>query len=61
MAIFLAASDETKGANAFASYHYAGWIATEPDWSQFFTTAWQERVLDGPPKIPYMHMTEMRG
>jgi hypothetical protein len=30
------------------------------DWSRFFAPAWQERVLDGPPSIPYLHMTEMR-
>jgi hypothetical protein len=60
MAVFLAASDEASGANAFTLCHYAGWVAPEPDWSQFFTPAWQERVLDGPPKIPYLHMTEMR-
>jgi hypothetical protein len=60
MAVFLAASDESSGANAFGMYHYAGWIAPLPDWSLYFTPAWQERVLDGPPKIPYLHMTEMR-
>jgi hypothetical protein len=60
MAVFLAASDETSGANAFGLYHYAGWIAPEPDWSRFFNPAWQQRVLDGPPTIPYLHMTEMR-
>lgn len=60
MAVFLAASDETSGGNAFSMYHYAGWIAPEPDWSFYFRPAWQERVLDGPPNIPYLHMTEMR-
>jgi hypothetical protein len=60
MAVFLSASDETTGANQFAPCHYAGWVAPEPDWSLFFTPAWQERVLDGPPNIPYLHMTEMR-
>jgi hypothetical protein len=60
VAVFLAASDETSGANAFALYHYAGWIAPVPDWWNYFTPAWQERVLDGPPKIPYLHMTDMR-
>jgi hypothetical protein len=58
MAVFLAASDETTGGNAL--YHHAGWIAPVPDWWHFFTPAWQERVLNGPPKIPYLHMTEMR-
>jgi hypothetical protein len=60
MAVFVAASDETTGGTALSPYHYAGWIAPEPDWSNFFAPAWQERVLDGPPKIPYLHMTEIR-
>lgn len=60
MAVFVAASDETSGGNVFSVYHYAGWIAPEPDWTLYFAPAWQERVLDGPPKIPYLHMTEMR-
>jgi hypothetical protein len=60
MAVFLAASDETSGGNIFAPYHYAGWLAPEPDWTRFFTPAWRERVLDGPPKIPYLHMTDIR-
>jgi hypothetical protein len=60
MAVFLAASDETSGGNALSMYHFAGWIAPEPDWSFYFTPAWKERVLDGPPRIPYLHMTEIR-
>jgi hypothetical protein len=60
MAVFLAASDETSDGNALSMYHYAGWIAPEPDWSFYFTPAWQERVLEGPPRIPYLHMTEIR-
>src|SRR6267378_5096898 len=58
MAVFVAASDETNSANGL--YHYEGWLASESDWTRFFTPAWQERVLDGPPQIPYLHMTEMR-
>lgn len=60
MAVFVAASDETGGGDISTPYHYAGWIAPEHDWSNHFLPAWQERVLDGPPKIPYLHMTEIR-
>ena len=60
MAVFLAASDETSGANAFALYHYAGWIAPVPDWWHYFTPVWYERVLEGPPRIPFLHMTDIR-
>jgi hypothetical protein len=57
---FLAASDETSGATHISDFQYMGWLAPEQDCWQFFTRAWQERVLDAPPKIPYLHVTEMR-
>jgi hypothetical protein len=60
MAVFIAASDETSGGDTSSPFHYAGWIAPEPDWTLYFTPAWQERVLVGPPEIPYLHMTDMR-
>jgi len=30
------------------------------DWYEYFAPAWQERVLDTKPKIPYLHMTDIR-
>lgn len=60
MAIFVAASDESAGSDEHSLFLFAGWIGPEKDWSQFFVPAWQERVLDGPPRIPYLHMTEIR-
>ena len=60
MAVFVAASDESTGKNHLSPFHYIGWIASEPDWYNFFAPAWQSRVLDGPPPIPYLHVTEMR-
>lgn len=35
-------------------------MGPEEDWSRFFTPAWDERVLVGPPRIPYLHMTDIR-
>ena len=32
----------------------------ETDWYSYFAPAWQERVLDAKPSIPYLHMTEIR-
>ena len=60
MTVFLAASDESSGATSSSDFQCTGWLAPEQDWSQFFIPAWRERVLDGPPKIPYLHVTEMR-
>jgi len=60
MAVFVAASDETSGKDENSIYHYSGWVAPEQDWSLYFTPAWQEQVLNGPPEIPYLHMTDIR-
>lgn len=60
MAVFVSASDENAGKNERDTFLFAGWVAPEEDWSRFFAPAWQERVLDGPPAIPYLHMTEIR-
>jgi hypothetical protein len=60
VAVFISASDETAGECSDSDFQIMGWIAPELDWSQFFAPAWQERVLDGPPKIPYLHVTDMR-
>src|SRR5437867_6435711 len=60
MAVFVSGSDETSGKTQRDSFLFAGWVAPEEDWSRYFAPAWQERVLDGPPIIPYLHMTEMR-
>lgn len=60
MAVFVAASDESSGKSERDPFYFAGWLAPEEDWSRFLTPAWQERVLDGPPQIPYLHMTEIR-
>ncbi len=60
MAVFVSGSDESAGKNQRDTFLFAGWVGPEQDWSQFFAPAWQERVLDGPPKIPYLHMTDIR-
>jgi hypothetical protein len=60
MAVFVSASDESAGSNQLDQFLMAGWVANEWDWSNIFTPAWQRLVLDGPPKIPYLHMTDIR-
>lgn len=60
MAVFVAASDESAGKDRRDQFTFAGWIANERDWSEIFSPAWQGLVLDGPPKIPYLHMTDLR-
>jgi len=60
MAVFISASDEAAGKNQRDPFLFAGFVAPEKDWSRFLAPAWQERVLDGPPSIPYLHMTDIR-
>src|SRR5689334_19334212 len=59
MAVFISASDEYSGSDGSGSFLFAGYIGPEKDWSDFFVPAWRQRVLDGPPTIPYLHMTEI--
>jgi hypothetical protein len=60
MAIFVSASDEHSGKDRHGNFFFGGWLAPEEDWSRFFAPAWQERVLNGAPRIPYLHMTDIR-
>jgi hypothetical protein len=60
MAVFVAGTDESAGKDHRSMYFRGGFVAPERDWSEWFAEAWQERVLSGPPEIPYLHMTEIR-
>jgi hypothetical protein len=57
MAVFLSASDETLGEGLF---HHAGYVAPIESWVDVIVPAWQEKVLNGPPKIDEFHMTDIR-
>jgi hypothetical protein len=59
MAVFIAASDETVGADHRSPFMRCGFLAPENDWS-LFAEQWESRVLAGPPRIPYLHMTDIR-
>lgn len=59
MAVFVAFSDESDVGNAQGEFFMGGYVADEKEWP-WVVKAWVERVLDGPPRIPYLHMTEIR-
>jgi len=59
VSVFVSYSDEAGIADPSGEFLVAGYVAPEGEWP-FVASAWQERVLDGPPKIPYLHMTEIR-
>jgi hypothetical protein len=47
------------GADHRSPFMRCGFLAPENDWS-LFSEQWDMRVLVGPPRIPYLHMTEIR-
>lgn len=55
MAVFICAADESYDSGNF---FYGGFAAPVTDW-EGFARAWNERVLQGPPQIPYLHMTDI--
>lgn len=59
MGVFIAASDETSGADHRSRFMNCGFLAPEEEWS-LFSEKWDAKVLAGPPRIPYLHMTEIR-
>jgi len=60
MAVFVSFSDESSGKTERDTFLFGGWIGPLHDWDDFFVPAWDERVLAGPPRIPYLHVTDMR-
>jgi hypothetical protein len=60
VANFICASDESSDQNPRSRFFYGGFAASVADWEDIFAPAWAERVLDGPPTIPYLHMTDIR-
>lgn len=60
MAVFVSASDESDGGHHRSKFWYGGWVMPKSDWEKYFAPAWQERVLRPHPKIPFLHMTDIR-
>jgi len=59
LAVYVAYSDEAAIAGSEGEFLVAGYVAAENEWP-WMERAWQDRVLDGPPAIPYLHMVEIR-
>lgn len=60
MTVFISASDESDGGHHRSTFWHGGWVGPKPDWFSYFAPAWQERVLDAKPAIPFLHMTDIR-
>jgi hypothetical protein len=59
MAIYTAYSDEAGVADPSGEFLVCGYLGSEATWD-YVRQAWQERVLDGPPRIAELHMTDIR-
>jgi hypothetical protein len=60
MTTFVAAADETEAGNQLGLFMYGGFVAPVHFWEDWFVPAWEERVLNTRPNIPYMHISEVR-
>jgi len=60
MAVFVASGDESSGKDHRSRFFYGGYVAPQRVWDEWVAPAWEERVLNGPPTIPYLHMTDIR-
>ncbi len=59
MAIFVAASDESTGATHRDPFMRCGFLAPLDDWASL-SEEWERKVLNGPPTISHLHMTDIR-
>lgn len=59
MAVFVCGADESADQNPRKFFFYGGYAGPIDMWDGDFARAWNERVLNGPPQIPYFHMTSM--
>ena len=60
MAVFVCCADESIDQNPRGNFFYGGFSGPVNDWDGVFADAWNERILNGPPQIPYLHMTSIR-
>jgi len=61
MAVFVAASDESYSQGCHRNnFLYGGFLAPVTEWYGRFADDWDRNVLAGPPRIPYLHMVEIR-
>lgn len=60
VAVFVAGADESTGRAHTDPFLFGGFVARERLWSRSFAPAWQRRVLNGPPKIDWLHMADIK-
>lgn len=58
--VFTAVADESDGPKQRGPFFFGGFVASADAWTDIFAPAWEERVLNGPPAIPYMHVADIK-
>jgi hypothetical protein len=59
VSIYVSYSDESSVRDGAGQFIIAGVVADERYWPKF-SRRWAREILDAPPKIPYVHMTDFR-
>lgn len=57
--VFQADGDETERGNQTGPFVFGGWVAPVLDWQDKLAPEWEERVLNGRPVLPYLHVAEL--
>ena len=60
MAVFVAGSDESGFGDGKGQFYFGGFVAPEKVWHESFAPQWKNRVLDTRPRLPYLHVTELK-
>jgi hypothetical protein len=58
IAVFICCADESSDAHQQNQFFFGGFAAPVSGWDEEVIPAWNERVLAGPPAIPYLHCTD---
>jgi hypothetical protein len=59
VSVYVAWSDESGAGDQKGQFLVAGYVGKEVDWPKFSNT-WVEQILNSSPKIPYVHMVDIR-
>jgi len=59
VSVYVSYSDETGSADGKGHFLVAGYGASEKEWPEF-AQQWSEQIIQSTPRIPYLHMVEIR-
>lgn len=59
MPVYVSFSDESGSGDGKGIFLVAGYLAKHTDWPHF-SRCWNEQIIQSPPPIPYLHMTDIR-